>query len=60
MRFAPSLALFSVASLAAQAHATPYPPPGLMVDVGGYRVHLNCTGEGNPAVIIVGAGFSFD
>lgn len=34
-------------------------PPGSLVDVGGYRVHLNCTGAGTPAVMIVG-GFSFD
>jgi pimeloyl-ACP methyl ester carboxylesterase len=40
--------------------APPYPPPGEMVDVGGYRVHLNCTGEGGPTVIIAGAAFSFD
>jgi pimeloyl-ACP methyl ester carboxylesterase len=31
-----------------------------MVDVGGYRVHLNCTGAGSPTVMIVGAGFSVD
>lgn len=35
-------------------------PLGKLVDVGGYRVHLYCTGRGNPAVVIVGAGFSFD
>ncbi len=33
--------------------------PGTLVDVGGYRVHLYCTGQGSPAVLIVG-GFSFD
>jgi pimeloyl-ACP methyl ester carboxylesterase len=38
----------------------PSPPPGELVDVGGYRVHIYCTGEGSPAVVIVGAGFSFD
>jgi len=38
----------------------PYPPPGKMVDLGGYRVHLNCTGSGKPTVMIVGAGYSFD
>jgi pimeloyl-ACP methyl ester carboxylesterase len=32
---------------------------GKLVDVGGYRVHLYCTGAGSPAVFIVG-GFSFD
>lgn len=31
-----------------------------MIDAGGYRVHLNCTGSGTPAVMIVGGGFSFD
>ncbi len=34
-------------------------PPGRLVDVGGYRVHLNCTGSGSPTVFIIG-GFSFD
>jgi len=29
-----------------------YPPPGQMVDIGGYRLHLNCTGEGSPTVVI--------
>jgi pimeloyl-ACP methyl ester carboxylesterase len=44
--------------LAAQGAASP-PPPGRLTDVGGYRVHLYCTGEGSPTVLIVG-GFSFD
>src|SRR5882757_2027412 len=35
-------------------------PPGTLVDVGGYRVHLYCTGQGSPTVMIVGAAFSFD
>ncbi|MBK8021927.1 MAG: alpha/beta fold hydrolase [Chloroflexi bacterium] len=29
-----------------------YPPLGQMVDVGGYRLHINCTGTGSPTVII--------
>jgi len=28
------------------------PVPGVLVDVGGYRMHLYCTGEGSPAVIL--------
>jgi pimeloyl-ACP methyl ester carboxylesterase len=36
------------------------PPLGKLVDVGGYRVHLYCTGSGSPTVVILGAGFSFD
>ena len=38
----------------------PYPAPGKMIDLGGYRVHLNCTGNDKPTVMIVGAGYSFD
>ncbi|MEI9972913.1 MAG: hypothetical protein WDO73_13125 [Ignavibacteriota bacterium] len=51
-----SLLLLCVAGAWAQ---TPT-PPGRMVDVGGYRVHVNCVGAGSPTVMIVGAGFSFD
>jgi pimeloyl-ACP methyl ester carboxylesterase len=35
-------------------------PIGTLVDVGGYRVHLYCLGQGSPTVMIVGAAFSFD
>ena len=35
-------------------------PLGALVDAGGYRVHLYCTGAGNPTVIVAGGGFSFD
>lgn len=28
------------------------PPPGLLVDIGGYRMHLYCTGQGSPTVIL--------
>jgi pimeloyl-ACP methyl ester carboxylesterase len=34
------------------------PPIGKLVDVGGYRVHLYCTGAGSPTVVIVGATWS--
>ena len=37
-----------------------FAPNGRMVDLGGRRVHLYCTGAGSPVVMIVGAGFSFD
>jgi pimeloyl-ACP methyl ester carboxylesterase len=35
------------------ADAKTYPPPGELVDVGGHRLHVNCTGTGRPTVIIV-------
>jgi pimeloyl-ACP methyl ester carboxylesterase len=37
-------------------------PPGRMVDLGGYRLHLHCTGRGTPTVVLIhGFGdFSFN
>jgi pimeloyl-ACP methyl ester carboxylesterase len=29
-----------------------HPPPGRLVDVGGYRLHMMCAGEGTPPVVI--------
>jgi pimeloyl-ACP methyl ester carboxylesterase len=29
-----------------------YPPPGEMVDVGGYSLHIYCVGQGSPTVIL--------
>jgi len=26
--------------------------PGRMVDIGGYRLHIDCTGKGSPVVIL--------
>src|SRR5688500_12000258 len=38
--------------LAEAADAKTYPPPGQLVDVGGYRLHINCIGTGSPTVVI--------
>jgi pimeloyl-ACP methyl ester carboxylesterase len=32
--------------------AVQYPPPGRLVDAGGYRVHVLCMGEGSPTVLL--------
>jgi pimeloyl-ACP methyl ester carboxylesterase len=32
--------------------ATAYPMPGQLIDVGGHRLHLNCTGSGTPTVVL--------
>ena len=29
-----------------------FPPPGALVDVGGYRLHLVCEGQGSPTVVM--------
>jgi pimeloyl-ACP methyl ester carboxylesterase len=38
--------------IAEAADAQAYPPPGQLVDVGGHRLHIHCTGSGSPTVII--------
>lgn len=46
-------------TLAAAADAKRYPPAGELVDVGGRAMHLHCTGEGGPTVVLesgVGGG----
>src|SRR5829696_6291794 len=36
-----------------------YPPPGEMVGVGGYSLHINCVGQGSPTVLLdAGSGVS--
>ena len=47
-----SLAGYIYEPIAEARDAKAYPPPGQMVDVGGYRLHINCTGEGSPTVVI--------
>src|SRR5262249_48847833 len=32
--------------------ARQFPPPGRLVDVGGYRLHAVCLGQGTPGVIL--------
>ena len=42
-------------AIAIQIDRRAYPPPGQMIDVGGYQLHLNCTGtnmSGSPTVIL--------
>src|SRR5436190_24337694 len=36
-----------------------YPPPGRLVDIGGRKLHLNCSGRGAPTVILVAGGAAF-
>ncbi len=49
-----SLALIGVTfeALSAQGDAKAYPPPGRLVDVGGYRLHIQCLGTGSPTVVL--------
>ena len=60
----PVLAVLALASIGGgyetvreAADATAYPMPGQLIDVGGHRLHLNCTGSGSPTVVLEpGAG----
>ena len=42
---------------AVDAHA--YPMPGQLVDVGGHRLHLHCTGSSGPTVVLQPGGGDF-
>src|SRR5438128_975211 len=64
-----ALFLLAGVSLVAQGQTSPasppLPPPGRLIDLGGWRLHLNCTGKeaaSQPTVILeAGAGdFSVD
>jgi alpha-beta hydrolase superfamily lysophospholipase len=60
----PVIAVLALASigggyqtLGAAADAKAYPMPGQLIDVGGHRLHLRCTGAGTPTVVLEpGAG----
>ena len=50
-----------VSPLAGQVAIPSTGPRGQLVDVGGYRLHLHCTGKGSPTVVFENgsADFSF-
>jgi pimeloyl-ACP methyl ester carboxylesterase len=37
---------------AAEADRRNFPPPGNLIDVGGFKMHIHCIGEGSPTVIL--------
>jgi pimeloyl-ACP methyl ester carboxylesterase len=49
--------MFVLAAITLQAQT--YPPPGRLIDIGGRRLHLNCTGKGNPAVVLTAGGGAY-
>jgi pimeloyl-ACP methyl ester carboxylesterase len=65
MRATIALVLLLIATIATgqQEDKKPkYSPPGKLVDVGGYRLHLNCSGKSGPTIVLIAGGgdFSFD
>jgi pimeloyl-ACP methyl ester carboxylesterase len=63
MRFATALIAMNLATwgtnVAQQPLSAEYPPPGRLIDVGGRRLHLHCTGRGTPTVVLVAGGGAF-
>jgi len=51
------LAALVYQAIASALDARRFPPPGKLVDAGGYRLHINSAGEGSPTVIL-DAGWS--
>jgi pimeloyl-ACP methyl ester carboxylesterase len=39
--------------------AAEYPPMGRMVDIGGRKLHVHCTGAGMPTVVLMAGGGAF-
>jgi pimeloyl-ACP methyl ester carboxylesterase len=59
----PVIAMLALASIGAgyetlreATDATAYPMPGQLIDVGGHRLHLHCTGSGTPTVVLEPGG----
>jgi pimeloyl-ACP methyl ester carboxylesterase len=62
MRFRNSVILGLI--LAAQLHvqgqsSQGYPPPGRLIDIGGRKLHVHCSGRGSPTVVLMAGGGAF-
>jgi hypothetical protein len=57
-----ALTVFASLLWATIAHAASNQPAPLgdLIDVGEYRVHIYCMGQGDPPVVVASGGFSFD
>src|SRR5207245_5039100 len=42
-----------------QLAQSPPPPPGRLVDIGGRKLHLQCSGKGSPTVILMAGGGAY-
>jgi pimeloyl-ACP methyl ester carboxylesterase len=46
------LACASYEAISAASDSERYPALGQLVDVGGFQMHINCTGEGTPTIVL--------
>lgn len=45
-------------SIGTASDSRKYPPPGQLVDVGEHKMHIHCTGEGSPTLVMdIGIGW---
>jgi pimeloyl-ACP methyl ester carboxylesterase len=51
--------IFLLGPHSAFAQPTLGPPPGRLVDIGGHKMHLYCTGSGAPTVVLEAGASSF-
>jgi pimeloyl-ACP methyl ester carboxylesterase len=54
-----SLLGFAYQTAATQADKQAFPPPGQMVEVNGRQMHIQCTGTGEPTVILEAGAIGF-
>ncbi len=49
-------------AVASKADENNFPPTGILVNVDGYKMHIHCTGEGSPTILLdhEGSGSSVD
>jgi pimeloyl-ACP methyl ester carboxylesterase len=53
------VALAAPACTRQKASPESYPPPGRLIDIGRRKLHLYCTGQGTPTVILMAGGGAF-
>jgi pimeloyl-ACP methyl ester carboxylesterase len=54
-----AIVLITLAVHALAQSPRPFPPPGQLVDIGGRKLHLYCTGTGSPTVVLIAGGGAF-
>jgi pimeloyl-ACP methyl ester carboxylesterase len=57
---AATIGLIAAAHLHGQTRSQQgHPPPGLLVDIGDRKLHLNCAGKGSPTVLLMAGGGAY-
>jgi pimeloyl-ACP methyl ester carboxylesterase len=46
------VAIVMLSALSSSSRAAEPEPPGKLVDLGGHKLHVNCTGNGTPTVVV--------